>query len=79
MLKDKIAEVLYGELTYKNYLAIPEVRHTADLKIDQIISIFNEELDEIENPYYKNEDDYADIVSAHIFAEAIQAMKDLCK
>jgi len=37
--REKIAEILYGELTYKNYLSIPEVRRNADLKIDRILAL----------------------------------------
>ena len=41
-LRKKIVEILYGELTYKNYLANPKVRHTADAKIDQVLHAFKD-------------------------------------
>ena len=44
-LREKIAEILYGELTYKNYLKVPSVRQTADSKIDQIIALMKGETD----------------------------------
>ena len=39
LMREKLAETLYGELTYKNYLANPEVRRHADLKIGEILSL----------------------------------------
>ena len=41
-LREKLAEVLYGELTYRNYLAIPEVRHNADIMISKVLAIIKE-------------------------------------
>ena len=47
MLKEEVAEILYGELTYKNYLSLPDVRRTADIKIDQVINLFKAEVDKL--------------------------------
>ena len=41
-LREKIANLLYGELTYRNYLAIPEVRHNADIMISKVLAIIKE-------------------------------------
>ena len=38
-LQGVIAGILYGDLTYKNYLDIPRVRIEADKKITQIIEV----------------------------------------
>lgn len=39
LVREKIAQILYGDTTYKQYLAIPKVRQTAELKINQILSL----------------------------------------
>lgn len=41
-VREEIANCLYDELTYQNYLSIPEVRANADKKIDQILTLINE-------------------------------------
>ena len=41
-LREKIANLLYGELTYRNYLAIPEVRHNADIMISKVLAIIKD-------------------------------------
>ena len=41
-LRKRIVEILYGETTYKNYLAVPKVRHNADMKIAKILQACKE-------------------------------------
>ena len=39
-MKEQVAEILYGKLTYQNYLNIPEVRREADSRITQIHNLY---------------------------------------
>ncbi len=37
-LGELMGVILYGEVTYRNYLNIPEARHNADAKIKQLLT-----------------------------------------
>ena len=44
-LRESLIEILYGELTYKNYLSIPKVQREADLKLDRIQALIQPMID----------------------------------
>ncbi|KKM72169.1 hypothetical protein LCGC14_1423200 [marine sediment metagenome] len=67
-LRDQIAEALYGELTYKNYLATPGVRLAANKRIDQILSLIIKEVGEIKNPHTKTICDFMDRTDPRVCA-----------
>ncbi len=41
-LRERIVEILYGELTYKNYLTLPILQHNADLKVNEVLKACKE-------------------------------------
>ena len=41
-LREAITNILYGNLTYQNYLAVPKVRKQADLKIEELMSLIKD-------------------------------------
>ena len=38
-LRENLAEIIYGKLTYSGYLSTPSIRQHADEKLDQILAL----------------------------------------
>jgi len=50
-MREKIADILYGKLTYQNYKTLPEIKRLADENIDQVLTLITEEIEKVENPF----------------------------